>query len=99
MAISKNYYEKFEEILNEINWNEQLDHLNDVDEICEKFTKCFLKITKECIPRKMVTIRNNDRPWFNNEIRKEIRIRDRLRFFWGNYTGKGILNYKKNQAK
>ena len=71
--------EKFEEKLNEINWNEKLDHLNEVDEMCEKFTKCFLKITKECIPTKIVTIRNNDRPWFNTEIRKEIRIRDRLR--------------------
>jgi hypothetical protein len=47
--------------------------------MCEKFTKCFLKITKECILTKIVTIRNNDKPWFNNEIRKEIRIRDRLR--------------------
>ena len=47
--------------------------------MCEKFTNCFLKIAKECIPSKIVTIRNNDRPWFNNEIRKEIRIRDRLR--------------------
>jgi hypothetical protein len=72
-------YEKFEEKLNEINWNEKLDNLNDVDEMCEKFTNCFLKITKECIPTKLITIRNNDRPWFNNEIRKEIRIRDRLR--------------------
>jgi hypothetical protein len=41
--------EKFEEILNEINWNEKLDHLNDVDEICEQFTKYFLKIAKESI--------------------------------------------------
>jgi len=68
----------FEEKINEINWNEKLDHLNDVDEMCEEFTKCFLKIAKECIPTKIVTIRNNNRPWFNNEIRKEIRIWDRL---------------------
>jgi hypothetical protein len=61
-------YEKFEEKLIEINWNEKLDHLNDVDEICEQFTKCFLKIAQECIPTNIITIRNNDRPWFNNEI-------------------------------
>jgi hypothetical protein len=65
-------YEKFEEKLNEINWNEKLDHLNDVDEMCEKCTKYFLKIAQECIPTKIITIRNNDRPWINNEIRKEI---------------------------
>jgi hypothetical protein len=76
-------YEKFEEKLNEINWNEKLNHLNDVDEMWEKFTKCVLKIAQECIPTKIITIRNNDRPWFNNEIRKEIRIRDRFRkTFW-----------------
>ena len=92
----KNYYEKFEEILNEINWNEKLDHLNDVDEMCEKFTKCILRITKECIPTKIVTIRNSDRSWFNNDIRKEIRMRDRMRIFFFNFTGKGILNYLKN---
>jgi hypothetical protein len=66
-------YEKFEEKLNEINWNENIDHLNDVD------AKCFLKIAQECIPTKIITIRNNDRSWFNNEIRKEIRIRDQFR--------------------
>jgi hypothetical protein len=60
-------------------WKEKLDHLNDVDEMCEKFTKCFLKIAQECIPTKIITIRNTDRPWFNNEIRKEIRLRDRFR--------------------
>ena len=27
--------------MNEINWNEKLDHLNDVDEMCEQFTKCL----------------------------------------------------------
>jgi flagellin-specific chaperone FliS len=43
----------FEEKLNEINWNEKLDHLNDVDEMLEKFTKCFLKIAQECIPTKI----------------------------------------------
>jgi hypothetical protein len=45
--------------------------------MCEKFAKCFLKIAKECIPTKIVTIRNNARPWFNNQIRKEKKIRRR----------------------
>jgi len=35
--------------------------LNDVDEMCKKCTKCFLKIAIECIPTKIVTIRNNDK--------------------------------------
>jgi hypothetical protein len=44
--------------------------LNDVDEICEQFTKYFLKIAKESIPTKIVDIRNNDRSWVNNELTK-----------------------------
>ena len=27
----------------------------------------------------MVTIRNSDRPWFNSELRREIRKQDRIR--------------------
>ena len=30
------------------------------------------------IPSKLVRIRLNDEPWFNSEIRKEIRTRNRL---------------------
>jgi ribosomal protein S14 len=30
------------------------------------------------IPSKLVRIRLNDKPWFNSEIRKEIRTRNRL---------------------
>ena len=47
-----------------------MKNLNDVDEICEQFTKYFLKIAKESIPTKIVNIRNNDRSWVNNEITK-----------------------------
>ena len=46
-------------------------------------------IAQECIPTKIITIRNNDRPWFNNEIRKEIRIRDRFRKTLEISQGKG----------
>jgi hypothetical protein len=31
------------------------------------------------VPQKEVTIRLNDKVWFNSELRKEIRKRDRLR--------------------
>jgi hypothetical protein len=27
----------------------------------------------------MVTVRNSDRPWFNSELKREIRKRDRIR--------------------
>ena len=38
-----------------------------------------MQIAHECIPTNCVTIRPNDKIWMTFEIRKEIRIRDRLR--------------------
>ena len=63
----------------EINWNEMIGFLNDVDDMVEEFTKKKLDIARQSIPTKTITVRDYDKPWFNNEIRKEIRLRDRLR--------------------
>jgi hypothetical protein len=46
---------------------------------CTNFTKAFLYISELCIPKREVTIRSNDKIWFNSILRKEIRKRDRLR--------------------
>ena len=45
----------------------------------EEFTKLVLDIARQSIPTKTITVRDYDKPWLNNEIRKEIRLRDRLR--------------------
>ena len=50
-----------------------------VDDMVEELTKLFLDIARQCIPTKTITVGDYDKPWFNNEIRKEIRLRDRLR--------------------
>ena len=63
--------------MDEINWNEKIGFLNDVDDMVEEFTKLFLDIARQCIPTKTITVRDYEKP--NNEIRKEIRLRDRLR--------------------
>ena len=47
---------------------------------CTNFTKAFLDISELCIPkREVITIRSNDKIWFDSILRKEIRKRDRLR--------------------
>ena len=71
--------EKFNQRLLDTNWNNILSEDQSVDELCEIFTTTFLNFARECIPTKLVTVRNNDKPWFNGELRREIRIRDRLR--------------------
>jgi hypothetical protein len=86
--------------MNEINWNEMIGFLNDVDDMVEEFTKLFLDIARQCIPTKTITVRDYDKPWFNNEIRKEIRLRGRLRknvFIFGRESD--TLKYKKQKNK
>jgi hypothetical protein len=46
---------------------------------CTNFTKAFLDISELCIPKREVTIRSNDKIWFDSILRKEIRKRNRLR--------------------
>jgi hypothetical protein len=62
-----------------VDWRTLLCQFEDVDDMCNQFTKPFLELARECISTKTITVRYNDRPWFTSEIRKEIRIRDRLR--------------------
>ena len=50
-----------------------------LNEACINFTKIFLEFVKICIPFKTVTVRPNDKPWFDSEIRHYSRIRDRLK--------------------
>ena len=72
-------FEKLNTELEELNWNSLLNQANDIDEMCGIFTTKFLELANQNIPRKTITIRPNDKPWFNSELRREIRKRDRLR--------------------
>ena len=35
---------------------------DDVDDMCNQFTKTFLELARDCIPTKTVTVRYNDKP-------------------------------------
>jgi hypothetical protein len=49
---------------------------------------------------KTITVRYNDKPWFTSEIRKKIRIRDRLRKeILINHRNKDISKYAKKTEK
>ena len=38
---------------------------------CTNFTKAFLDISELCIPKREVTIRSNDKIWFDSILRKK----------------------------
>ncbi|KAK3087860.1 hypothetical protein FSP39_011626 [Pinctada imbricata] len=71
-------YVKLNNLITEFNWNAFFGNTSDIDEACELFTEKFMSFARECIPTKMITVRKNDKPWFNSQLRHEIRIRDRL---------------------
>ena len=68
-------YAKLNQLISEENWN-FIDIVN-VNDATVKFNETLLKLMKECIPNKEVTIRKNDKPWYDSEIRKYSRKRDR----------------------
>ena len=93
-------YENFSSKLDTVDWNALLSDLEDVDEMCNTFTETFLRVARECIPTKMVTIRNSDRPWFNSELRREIRKRDRIRKIANKFNKQSDIDkYKKQRNK
>ena len=64
--------------LEELNLENLLSNTCSLDKCVHLFTKTFIDILKSYINNKTVTIRNRDKPWFHNEIRKQIRIRKRM---------------------
>ena len=72
-------FETCNDCISSLNWNSIISPENSMNENCQTFTKTFIEIIKNCVPQKEVTIRLNDKVWFNSELRREIRKRDRLR--------------------
>ena len=98
---------KFNRLISSTDW-EFLKN-DSLDNACENFTSVFINLAKECIPCKEVTIRPNDKPWYDSEIRTASRKRDRLRNKaaksgttqdWQNYKKiRNKVNNLKNHAK
>ena len=87
-------FDLLREKVTSFNWDCLL--IGTIDDACDLFTNTFLDFVKMCIPSRKVTIRPNDKPWFNNEIRKFCRKRDRLKSL-AIKTGKiSILNKYKH---
>ena len=72
-------FDKLNLLIAESNWSFLISEANNVSEAAENFTAHFLSCVRECVPEKNITIRPNDKPWFDSVLRKTIRIRDRLR--------------------
>ena len=60
----------FFEKLDTVDWITLFCPFEDVDDMCNQFTKIFLELARECISTKTITVRSNDKPWFTSEIRE-----------------------------
>ena len=72
-------YEWLNDLIEQCNWTALINSSSNIEEACKMFTSIFLNFCKTCIPLKTVLIRANEKPWFNSDLRYNIRIRDRLR--------------------
>ena len=70
-------FDLFDELVASENW----DFLNTptVDVVRAHFTNKIHDFMNLCIPSKLVTIRPNDKPWYDSEIRRFSKYRDRQR--------------------
>jgi hypothetical protein len=53
----------------EFDWDALIKREPDIDKACINFTNVILSVSEECIPRREVTIRCNDKIWFDSNIR------------------------------
>ncbi len=51
---------------------------DDVNDVSVAFTDELLGVASTCIPNKLVTVRTNDKPWYNSYLRRLRRERNRL---------------------
>ena len=70
-------FELFNKKLSEFDWS--CLHQGSVNEASSLFTNIFIAFAKLCIPNKTIVVREDDKPWYDSEIRRNSRKRDRLK--------------------
>ena len=78
-----------------IHWKSIISEQATVDIACELFPSKLMEIAHLCIATNTVTIRPNDKIWMTSEIRRELRVRDRLRKKF--IQNKSIFNERKHK--
>ena len=66
-------YIGFDNRMDQFDWSPLLTL--PLNEAVEFFTASYLNLVRECIPSKEVTVRSDDRPWYDSELRKWSRKR------------------------
>lgn len=70
---------KLNTIVESTDWESINNNAESTDSATKLFTSKYLELISKCVPEKSVTIRPKDKPWFDSELRKTIRKKNRLR--------------------
>ena len=77
----------------------KLTHIEANYNIIEDFTETLIEIAKDCVPRNSTPNKRN-RPWFDNECQKAIRLRRAaLKKFQKEPTTSNLIEYQLDRAK
>ena len=68
-------YELFNKKLSDFDWS--CLHQGSVNETCSLFTNILIEFAKLPIPCITIVVREDDKPWYDTEIRRKSRKRDR----------------------
>ena len=72
----KGNYDELHTKVSEFDWNNVRNE--DTNQYALNFSSKLLEISSDCIPTKFITVRPQDVPWMNNNIRKLMKKRNRL---------------------
>ncbi len=72
-------FDLINEKLSTSDWMNLVYNQPNIDLACASFTNHLMNICNDCIPSTFITVRTDDKIWFNSELRREIRKRDRFR--------------------
>ncbi|XP_063446981.1 uncharacterized protein LOC134726505 [Mytilus trossulus] len=82
------------------NWENLISDASDVHVAATNFTNTFINIASACIPTRDVTIRCDDKVWFDSNLRRETRKRDRFRkLFMRSHSTSAEHKYKQQRNK
>lgn len=65
-------FDKLTHLIAESNWSSCICEGNYISQAAVNLTNHFLSCVRECVPEKTITIRPNDKPWFDSILRKTI---------------------------
>ncbi len=70
-------FTKLNELIANYDWS--ILYNGNIDDAALLFTNKYIDFVKVCIPYNNVIIRPNDKPWYNSDIRRTSKLRERLR--------------------